>query len=435
MEYPRLLVKIPLRDSSGNHTSTVPESTTSPSPVRRGNKNVSFLGGEGVGKSYDEEFLLPSSTLLRPLPKKKFSYYSPSHPRFEETAVPEEDEDQVELHVRRTRVQRLDMKKEVSVERRLAQNEQYKTEVQTKLRIQLRKQEQERQKKFRSNYTSYSTSFARSSNTSSMSYNRNKPRNTVRVIRQLREKRRVENKQLAQSMRRDINSSLRDSKARLKETKLKLADEQRKDIEEAEDYVLESRSKNQEEITNTVQGQKMVQGVLSSLVRSDMMFAKRFQSRNNMLYSQVRQQRQKLHRKNTVKSNKERVKNEVIRTKHAHEKAKALITSKMQKIKKDTELEQELLNASISAKKEVQRKELLAVIARMKHDFDLHQALNPEAFLTKEVQHSTKSKEKAIPWAGATSRRMDIFLDQTDKKLLPLTQVVSASEAMEDDYE
>ena len=69
----------------------------------------------------------------------------------------------------------------------------------------------------------------------------------------------------------------------------------------------------------------------------------------------------------------------------------------------------------------------------MKHDFDSHQALNPEAFVTKDEQHR-KDREKIIPWAGATSRRLDVFLDQTDKKLLPLTQVVSASEAMEDVY-
>ena len=399
------------------------------------------------GKDYFSSSMVGggSSTLLLRRRGRKFAYYSPSHPRFDDqmaalaasamefrdrgnAAIPCEEELDV-LHVRKREVKPLDMKREISVEKRLVQNEQYKTEVQTKLRLQTRKQELDRQKKFRSNYTSYSTSFARSSNTSSMSYNRNKPRNTVRVIRQLRERHRVENKSLAQSMRKESNARLSSAKSRLTESKLRAAEVQRKEGIENEHLVLETRVKDQEEITSTVQGQKMVHDVLSSLVRSDMMFAKRFQNLNNSLYEQVRKQRQKMQKKNSVTSNKAKVEIQNKNTKRGHEKAKSVMTSRMAKIKKDTAREQEVINTHLTAMKEINGRADLAVKARMKHDFDLHQSLNPEAFVTR----TEKAKEKTIPWAGATSRRLDIFIDQTNKKLLPLTQVVSASEALEDE--
>ena len=382
---------------------------------------------------------LTSSTLLTPLPKKKFHYYSPSQPKVSETeekdkaALPRtaREEELAEapiIEVRRRPVQLLDMKKVVSVPKKMVQNEQYRDEVQAKLRVQTRMQELERQRKFKSNYTSYSTSFARSSNTSSMSYNRNKPRNTVRVIRRLREERKHENRKLAQGMRREISANLNHSKSQLKEAKLKLAEIQRKDNMENEHYVSEARIRVQEDTTATVQGQKMVHDVLSSLIQSDLNFAKRFQNLNNMLYTQVRQQRQKLSRKEHVKHNKERVTKQNCRTKAAHERARAAMNSRMSKIKKETEMQQEMINTTLTNRKEILRRKDLAIKARIKHDFDLHQALNPGAFVTT----TEREKEKRIPWAGATSRRIDVFIDQTNKKLLPLTQVVSASEAMED---
>ena len=377
-----------------------------------------------------------SSALLTPLPKKKFAYYSPSHPRFDETAIPKavkEETDEVPvITVRKTRVKPLDMKKATSVQTKITQNEQYKTEVQTKLRLQVRKQEMERQSKFKSNYTSYSTSFARSSNTSSMSYNRNKPRNTVRVIRRLREERKVENRNLAQGMRKEINRKLHQSKSQLKDLKLKIAETQRKDDMEHEHIVSESRIKTQEDVTNTVQGQKMVQDVLSSLVQSDMMFAKRFQNLNNMLYSQIRQQRQKLQNKQNVRYNKERVEIQTTKKKNAHEKARAVVKARMAKIKKETEMQQEMINATLTNRKELNRRRDLAIKARMNRDLDLHQSLNPEAFVQR-LPTAEGGKEKTIPWAGATSRRMDVFLDQTNKKILQMTQVVSAIEAVEDE--
>lgn len=296
----------------------------------------------------------------------------------------------------------------------------------------MRKQEMERQSKFKSNYTSYSTSFARSSNTSSMSYNRNKPRNTVRVIRRLREERKVENRNLAQGMRKEINRKLHQSKSQLKDLKLKIAETQRKDDMEHEHIVSESRIKTQEDVTNTVQGQKMVQDVLSSLVQSDMMFAKRFQNLNNMLYSQIRQQRQKLQNKQNVRYNKERVEIQTTKKKNAHEKVRAVVKARMAKIKKETEMQQEMINATLTNRKELNRRRDLAIKARMNRDLDLHQSLNPEAFVQR-LPTAEGGKEKTIPWAGATSRRMDVFLDQTNKKILQMTQVVSAIEAVEDE--
>ena len=296
----------------------------------------------------------------------------------------------------------------------------------------MRKQEMERQSKFKSNYTSYSTSFARSSNTSSMSYNRNKPRNTVRVIRRLREERKVENRNLAQGMRKEINRKLHQSKSQLKDLKLKIAETQRKDDMEHEHIVSESRIKTQEDVTNTVQGQKMVQDVLSSLVQSDMMFAKRSQNLNNMLYSQIRQQRQKLQNKQNVRYNKERVEIQTTKKKNAHEKARAVVKARMAKIKKETEMQQEMINATLTNRKELNRRRDLAIKARMNRDLDLHQSLNPEAFVQR-LPTAEGGKEKTIPWAGATSRRMDVFLDQTNKKILQMTQVVSAIEAVEDE--
>ena len=290
----------------------------------------------------------------------------------------------------------------------------------------------ERQSKFKSNYTSYSTSFARSSNTSSMSYNRNKPRNTVRVIRRLREERKVENRNLAQGMRKEINRKLHQSKSQLKDLKLKIAETQRKDDMEHEHIVSESRIKTQEDVTNTVQGQKMVQDVLSSLVQSDMMFAKRSQNLNNMLYSQIRQQRQKLQNKQNVRYNKERVEIQTTKKKNAHEKARAVVKARMAKIKKETEMQQEMINATLTNRKELNRRRDLAIKARMNRDLDLHQSLNPEAFVQR-LPTAEGGKEKTIPWAGATSRRMDVFLDQTNKKILQMTQVVSAIEAVEDE--
>ena len=112
---------------------------------------------------------------------------------------------------------------------------------------------------------------------------------------------------MAQSMRKEINASLSSAKSRLTESKLRAAEVQRKEGIENEHLVLETRVKDQEEITSTVQGQKMVHDVLSSLVRSDMMFAKRFQNLNNSLYEQVRKQKQKMQKKNSVTSNKAEV--------------------------------------------------------------------------------------------------------------------------------
>lgn len=379
-----------------------------------------------------------STVVTTPLVKKQYHYYSPSHARFEDAAekarAPKtiEEEELSEspvIQVRRTRVQKLDMKKQISVENRLQQNEHYRTEVETRLRQQMRKQELERMKKFKSNYTSYSTSFARSSNTSSMAYNRNKPKNTVRVIRRLRQERKLENINLTQGMRRDMQKNLDDAKEQLKESKLKTAETQRKIDMDNEHYVAEARIKSREDVINTVQGQKMVHDVLSSLVRSDMMFAQRFQNKNNMLYSQVRQQRQKMSRKQDVKHNKERVAVHCARSKAAHDRAKAMLESRMNKVKRETERQQDQITAVLKDRKEVLRRRDLKIKARMKRDYDTHQCLNPDAFIT----IGEKNRERRIPWAGATSRRMDVYIEQTNKRLLPLTQVVSAKEAVEDD--
>ncbi len=184
----------------------------------------------------------------------------------------------------------------------------------------------------------------------------------------------------------------------------------------------------------------MVHEVLSSLVQSDLNFAKRFQNLNNMLYTQVKQQRTKLHRKNCVKNNKERVERENARTKKAHEKAKKMLANRLAKMKRDGEAEQAAINETLATRKEVNRRRDMAIKSRMKHDYDLHHSLNPEAFLQRVDSTSGDgaegAREKTIPWAGATSRRMDVFLDQTNKKVLPLTQIVSATEAMdsEDDF-
>ena len=52
---------------------------------------------------------------------------------------------------------------------------------------------------------------------------------------------------------------------------------------------------------------------------------------------------------------------------------------------------------------------------------------------SEEAWDSARIRSSFIPWAGATSKRMDVYIEQTNKRLLPLTQVVSAKEAVEDD--
>ena len=53
----------------------------------------------------------------------------------------------------------------------------------------------------------------------------------------------------------------------------------------------------------------------------------------------------------------------------------------------------------------------------------LHHRLNPIVMVNNKGQG-------AIPWAGATARRLATFIAQAERETIPLTQVVSAAEAM-----
>ena len=98
----------------------------------------------------------------------------------------------------------------------------------------------------------------------------------------------------------------------------------------------------------------------------------------------------------------------------------------MNKSKSDATLKQNYIRNALQKQKENRRKVDNLRKESIRLNFDLHQQLNPQHVVLDE------SKNKVIPWAGATARRLNTYIDQANRKFMPLAQVVSASDAMEE---